>query len=54
MNFSIGTEEFYLQEGNEAELPAHELIDSLIAKGHITKVEKAVKKIEKEVLKTNI
>lgn len=51
MNFSIGTEEFYLTVGAEVELPEHELIDSLVQKNHLTKIEKASKKTE--VLKTN-
>lgn len=38
-NFSIGKSEYYLQAGETVELPDHELIESLLKRGHIEKVE---------------
>ncbi len=48
MNFSIGSAEYYLQPGDEVELPDHELITSLVTRGHIEPKLKAEKKETKQ------
>lgn len=51
MNFSIGGTEYYLQPGDEVELPDHELVTSLLVRKHIELKQKTEKKETKPITK---
>ena len=50
-NFSIGDEEFYLKNGDEVDLPDHELIESMLIHKHLVKIAKPEQRKSTQIIK---
>ena len=51
MNFNLGSDEYYLQPGDQVELPEHPHIQSLVRFNHIELIDNS--KLEKKDTKTS-